>query len=115
MCRCVHKLLWAEAWKLFYGAHEGFGLLAKRREALQPLEKLNHGSEMPACSVDGVFSTRAGRAILVMFRLAIVGTCPVFQAREIHADLHGFGPCEVLPVRHDPIEELCAKPVEQLR
>ncbi len=49
-----------------------------------------------------------------MLGLPVVVARPVLQGGDVHADLHRFGPRQVLAARHDAIEELGAEPVEKL-
>lgn len=69
---------------------------------------------MATCGFNDIFTRGGERARLVVFWLAVVDTRPVFKGRDVKANLHGFCASKIFTVGHDTVEELCAKPVEEL-
>lgn len=69
---------------------------------------------MSAGRFNHVFTRRSERAGLVVVGLAVVSARPVLERRHVEADLHRFGAREIFAVAHDAVEELGAKPVEEL-
>lgn len=110
----VDQLSGAESTELFQRRDEAVVVFAEAGETLEPLEELDDGAKMAAGGLDGVFSCRHGGAVFVVFGLAIVGACPVFQYRYVHADLHCLGAGEEAFGGHDSIEEFGSEPIEEL-
>ncbi len=115
MLRRVHQLLGAQRPQLLQRAHQSLQVVgAERGEALEPLEHLDDGGEVAPRGFDRGLAGRLHLAVLVMLGLPVVVARPVLQGGDVHADLHRFGPRQVLAARHDAVEELGTEPVQKL-
>ena len=75
----VQQLLQRQCWQLLDGGIHCLIVLADRREALQPLQKLDHWCEVSSCNVDCGLSGSRQRSCVEVLWLSIVRSSPVFE------------------------------------